>query len=463
MQRTILAALLLATPLLATPLVASAAHAVFERRLDNGLKILVKPDHRSPILTTQVWYKVGSSYEYGGVTGVSHVLEHMMFKGTEKLGPGQFSRIIAENGGEENAFTGRDYTAYFQNLASDRLEVAFELEADRMRNLALSGDEFAKELAVVQEERRMRTDDDPQSLTYERFNAVSHDASPYRNPVIGWASDLEQLRVEDLKDWYRQWYAPNNATLVVAGDVDPDQVFALAEKYFGPLKAEQINAPKTPQDPEQSGEKRLRVKAPAQEPYLLMGYKVPAAAGAEVEWEPYALEILAAVLDGGGSSRFARELVRGSQIASSAGAEYSAFNRLPDLFLFEGVPAKGHSVADLEQALHEQIERVQREPVDARELERIQTQLIAGKVYEKDSVFAQAMLLGQLETVGLGWELAFQYVEKLAAVTPEQVQAVAKKYLTPDTLTVAVLDPQPLDGKQPAQSRATLGDHGNVR
>lgn len=455
----------LAGSLVALPAQASSEDApkVFERTLDNGLKVLVKPDRRAPILTSQVWYKVGASYEHGGITGVSHVLEHMMFKGTERLGPGEFSRIIAENGGEENAFTGSDYTAYYQNLASDRLEVSFELEAERMRNLSLDPESVTKEIEVVKEERRTRTDDDPQSLTYERFNATAYLASPYRNPVIGWPGDLEDLRLQDIKEWYRQWYSPNNATLVVAGDVDPEQVFALAEKHFGPLKAETIAPPKTRREPPQEGEKRITVKAPAQEPYLLMGYKVPAVAEASEEWEPYALEMLASVLDGGGSARFARELVRGTQVASSAGTSYSAFSRLPGLFLLDGVPAKGKDIPALEAAIRAQIERVQSERVDPEELERIRTQLIAGKVYEKDSVFYQAMQLGQLETVGLGWELAERYVDKLAAVTPEQIQAVAKKYLIPDRLTVAVLDPQPLDGKQVARAPLPAGARDDVR
>jgi len=436
---------------------------VFERTLDNGLKVLVKPDQRAPILTSQVWYKVGASYEYGGITGVSHVLEHMMFKGTEHLGPGEFSKIIAENGGEENAFTGADYTAYYQNLASDRLEVSFELEAERMRGLSLEPESVKKEIEVVKEERRMRTDDDPQSLTYEQFNATAFAASPYRNPVIGWPGDLAQLRLEDIKDWYRLWYAPNNATLVVAGDVDPEQVFALAEKHFGPLKAETIAPPKTREEPPQSGEKRIRVKAPAQEPYLLMGYKAPSIGDAADEWEPYALEMLASVLDGGGSARFSRELVRGTEVAASAGASYSAFRRLPGLFLFDGVPAKGKDIPTLESAIRAQIERVRTEPVDPEELERIRTQLIANKVYEKDSVFYQALELGQLETVGLGWELSDRYVDKLSAVTPEQIQTVARKYLIPDGLTVAVLDPQPLDGKPAPRASLPNGVRDDVR
>ncbi len=445
------------------PVPFAAAASVYERQLDNGLKILVEPDRRAPILTSQIWYRIGSSYEYGGVTGISHVLEHMMFQGTEHLDPGEFSRIVAENGGEENAFTGRDYTAYYQNLANDRLEIAFELEAERMRHLTLGEKEFRKELEVVKEERRTRTDDNPQAKTYEHFAGVAFSASPYRNPVIGWPDDLRELRVEDLRDWYRLWYAPNNAILVVAGDVDPEEVFALAEKHFGPLQAEQIRLPKTRLEPKQLGERRLEVKVPAKEPYLLMGFKVPSIADADPSWEPYALEILASVLDGGDSARLARELVRDRRIAASAGADYGALKRLPGLFLFDGVPAKGHEVEELEQALRAQIERVQKEPVDEEELERVRAQVVASKVYEKDSLFTQAMQLGRLEAMGLDWRLADTYVERLAAVTPEQVQAVARKYLTPDQLTVAVLDPQPMKEDRSARPTTGLGGHGHVR
>jgi zinc protease len=430
-----------------------AAADVYERVLDNGLKVLVKPDRRAPIVTSQVWYKVGSSYEPGGITGVSHVLEHMMFKGTENLEPGEFSQIIADNGGDENAFTGTDYTAYFQTLAADRLEVSFELEAERMRRLTLPEEEFVKELEVVKEERRLRTDDDPQSLTYEQFQAVAYQASPYRNPIIGWPSDLEAMQVDDLREWYQKWYSPNNATVVVVGDVNPEAVFALAEEHFGPLEAEPVAPPKPRAEPEQRGERRLVVKAPAKEPYLIMGYKVPVLANAEQDWEPYALEMLASVLDGGASARFSRELVRGERIAASAGAGYNAFSRLPGLFRLSGTPAKAHNVEELEAALLEQIERVRTELVAEDELERIRTQLIAGKVYEKDSVFYQAMQLGQLETVGLGWELVDTYVDALSAVTPEQIRSVARKYLVPEVRTVARLDPQPLDGDSNGEKR----------
>lgn len=444
----------------ATALEASAV--VHEKVLDNGLKVLVKRDDRAPIVTSQVWYKVGSSYEFGGFTGVSHVLEHMMFKGTENLEPGEFSRIIAANGGDENAFTGRDYTAYFQTMAADRLAVSFELEAERMRRLSLPKEEFLKELEVVKEERRLRTDDDPESLTFEQFNAAAYEASPYRSPIIGWASDLDSMQVGDLRDWYRQWYAPNNATLVVVGDVDPEQVFALAEQHFGPLHPEQIAAPKPRAEPKQRGEKRLTVKAPAKEPYLIVGYKTPALGHAEADWEPYALEMLASVLDGGSSSRLSRELIRKQRVAASAGASYNAFTRLPGMLLLSGSPAKGHSLADVEQALLAQIQRLRTSPVADDELARIRAQLISAKVYEKDSVFYQAMQLGQLETVGLGWELTDDYVARLSEVTPAQIQAVAQKYLTEDARTVAMLEPQPL-GDHQQRAAVNLGGHANVR
>jgi len=441
--------------------IAVAGSEVHEKVLDNGLRVLMKPDHRAPIVTSQVWYKVGSSYEHTGVTGISHVLEHMMFKGSERLAPGEFSRIIAAHGGRENAFTGRDYTAYYQTLARDRLAIAFELEAERMRNLTLPEAEFLKELEVVKEERRLRTEDAPQALTFEQLNATAYEASPYRTPIIGWAQDLEHLQVADLRAWYRRWYAPDNATLVVVGDLEPKEVFALAEKYFGPLAPAQVSPPKPRGEPVQRGEKRVRVKAPAKEPYLILGYKTTAPGPDRADWEPYALEMLASVLAGGRSARFSRDLVRGSRVAVTVDADYSAFTRLPGMFLIDGTPAKGHTIAALEQAIRAQIERVRTLPVTASELERIRTQLIAGKVYEKDSVFYQAMQLGRLETVGLGWPLVDRYIEHLSRVTPEQIRAVARKYLIADNLTVALLEPQPIAGEPPRTSTAGGTHHAH--
>ncbi len=432
-----------------------AAPKVHEYTLDNGLRVLVQQDQRAPVVVSQVWYKVGSSYEHDGITGISHVLEHMMFKGTEKLAPGEFSRRIAELGGRENAFTGRDYTAYFQTLERSLLETALELEAERMRNLVLDPEEFAKEVRVVMEERRLRTEDNPTSLTWERFNATAFLTSPVRNPIVGWMDDLENLTLADLEAWYRQWYAPNNAVLVVVGDVDPEAVHALARKHFGPLAPSEIVPPKPRPEIAQQGTRRLTVRLPAEVPYLVMGYKVPALTSAdspEMVDEVYALEVLAGILDGGNSARLARELVRGEALAVNAGSGYGLHDRLPGLFLLDGTPANGHSVAEIERALREQVERLKNEPVTADELARIKAQVVAGKVYERDSVFYQAMQVGILETVGLGWEQLDEYVDRVNAVTPEQLQAVARKYLVDDTLTVAVLEPLPIEAV-PAQEK----------
>lgn len=429
---------------------AGAAAEVHEYSLDNGMKVFVKEDHRAPVVASMVWYRVGSSYEYNGITGVSHVLEHMMFKGTEKYGPGEFSRIIAENGGKENAFTSRDYTAYFQRLHKDRLEISMKLEADRMRNMKVLDEEFAKEIQVVMEERRMRTEDNPEALTYEAFNASAFLTSPYRWPVIGWMNDLEHMTADDIRAWYQVWYAPNNAALVVAGDVDPDQVFALAQKHFGPLQPmSNLTPPKPREEVPQRGERRISVKVPAELPYLIMGYKAPVVEpGDDDDYEPYALDVLASILDGGNSARFAKNLVRGQQVAANAGAGYSAFSRLETLFLFDGNPAQGHTIPELETAIRKEIDKVKNELVSTDELARIKAQVIAGEVYQLDSVFYQAMQIGRLESVGLDWRLADEYAERIQQVTAEQVRAVARKYLVDEHLTVAVLKPQPLDGKQ---------------
>ncbi|MCU7797745.1 MAG: insulinase family protein [Candidatus Thiodiazotropha sp. (ex Myrtea spinifera)] len=432
---------------------------VVEHQLDNGMKVIIKSDRRAPIAVSQVWYKVGSSYEHGGITGVSHVLEHMMFKGTENLEPGEFSRIIAANGGDENAFTGRDYTAYFQTMSSDRLEVSFRLEADRMRNLKLLQKEFLKEVEVVKEERRMRTEDKPTSLTYEQFLAGAYEASPYRIPVIGWMADLDALEMADLQAWYRMWYAPNNATLVVVGDVEPDHVIKLAEQYFAPLKPEQIARPKPRTEPVQKGIKRFTVKAPARQPYLILGYKTPVIGKADAPWEPYALEMLAYVLDGGSSARLTNHLIRGSKLAASADASYNAFSRLSGMLTMDAVPTPGKSVEKIETALLEEIERFKTELVSEKEMERVRNQIIAAKVFEKDSVFYQAMLIGQLETIGLDWRLADEYVDHLKQVTPEQIREVAQKYLVENNLSVAVLEPLPMENKKTVKAAAG-GRHG---
>ena len=439
---------LLCTVLLCLPVFSSSAETkVFERTLSNGLKVLVKEDHRSPIAVSQVWYKVGSSYEPGGITGISHMLEHMMFKGTDKHPAGEFSRIVAENGGEENAFTGQDYTAYFQTMEASRLAVSFELEADRMRNLHLLPEELKKELQVVTEERRMRTDDNPQAKMQEQFMSVAYSNSPYKHPVIGWPSDIANYTVEDLQAWYQRWYAPNNATLVVVGDVQPTAVFDLAEKYFGALKPSDIKPLKPQAEIEQLGVRKMTVKVPAKLPSILMGYKVPVLKTATNEADAYALEVLAGVLDGGSSARLSSDLVRGKQIAVAASAGYGLISRMSDMFELEATPAEGKTVIELEAALKNEIKKLQQTLISKEELQRIKAQVLASDIFQKDSGFYQAMEIGTLETVGLGWQKANDYVANINKVTAEQVREVAQKYLVEDHLSIAYLEPQTINSK----------------
>ncbi|HHM06165.1 MAG TPA: insulinase family protein, partial [Gammaproteobacteria bacterium] len=350
------------------------------------------------------------------------------------------------------------YTAYFQQMEKSRLEVSFELEADRMRNLRLDPAEFAKEVQVVMEERRMRTEDDPQSLTYEQFAATAFLTSPYHHPVIGWMDDLKNMTVSDLARWYQHFYAPNNAVLVVVGDVDPDHVLALARKHFGALKPSPLPVLKPRGEIPQQGERRIIVRAPAELPYLVMGYKVPVLKSAAEDWEPYALEVLAGVLDGGASARFASRLVRGSEVAASVGAGYSMTDRLPGLFLINGTPAREHTIEELRSAIKEQVGLLKSERVSEAELKRVKAQVMASEVYQNDSTFYQAMEIGMLESVGLGWRTGEDYLERVNAVTAEQVRAVARKYLVDDRLTVAILDPLPMD-RAAALRRSHGGQH----
>lgn len=422
----------------------SSASTVASTQLKNGLRVFVQEDHRAPVVVSQVWYQIGSCYEPLGITGISHVLEHMMFKGTPKHGLGEFSRIIAEHGGEENAFTDYDYTGYYQLLDASKLPIALELEADRMRHLTLDADEFAKEIQVVMEERRMRTEDNPYGKTYERWMATAHIATAYHHMPIGWMHDLQQMTVEDVRAWYQQWYGPNNAILVVVGDVQPDAVFQLAEQHFGPLPASTLPVIKPQREVPPLGKRRVQVNVPAQLPWLAMGYNVPSIKSDINSQDPYVLAVISAVLDSGKSGRLNEELVRGSAIAADANASYDAYHRFDSIFSLEATPAPGQTVSTLEKALSAQIKRLKETLVTNEELNRIKTLVISHKVYAKDSISHQASEIGGLEAVGLPWQLRDEYLERISAVTPEQIQEVARRYFIPDRLTVAKLKPLPL-------------------
>jgi zinc protease len=427
---------------------ALAATKTSETVLANGLRVIVKEDNRAPVVVSMVWYRAGSMDEVNGKTGVAHVLEHMMFKGTKDVPAGEFNKLVAAAGGRDNAFTNRDYTAYFQQVQKAELPLMLRLEADRMVNLNLTDDEFAKEIKVVMEERRLRTDDKAHALLYEQLLATAYTAHPYRTPVIGWMNDLENMTAEDARGWYRDWYAPNNATLVVVGDVQSEEVFELAQKYFGGIKARPLPERKPQDEPAQRGERRITVKAPAELPHLVMAYHVPKIDDVEQDWEPYALDVLDAILDGHEGARLTRSLVRDARIATNAGSSYDSVARGPTLFMLEGTPAPGKTVPDVEAALRREIRNIAEHGVSEEELARVKAQVIAGEVFQRDSMFYQAMQIGSLETAGLPHRSLDVQIEKLKAVTAAQVQEVARKYFRDEALTIAVLDPQPLDGTQ---------------
>lgn len=424
---------------------AAPAH---EFLLENGMKVIVKEDHRSPTIVSQVWYRIGAIDELNGTSGIAHMLEHMMFKGTPTVAPGDFSKIIAANGGRDNAFTGNDYTSYFQQLHKSKLELALKMEADRMVNLLFDEEEFQRERKVVAEERRLRTEDQAHARVYEQLMATMFSAHPYRRPIIGWMNDIENYTLADAKAWYERWYAPNNAALVVAGDVDPQQVRELAQKYFGAIPARALPARKPQEEPPQLGIKRINVKAPAALPYIAMGYHAPALRDPANDWEPYALQVLMGVLDGTDSARLVKSLVREQGLAQEAGAGYDALQRGPGTIIIDGTPREGKSVAELEAGLRAEIERVKTEGVTEAELKRVIANVVASQVFQRDSVFYQAMQIGTIETAGLSHKDMDLMVDKLRSVTAQQIQEVAQKYLQDDNLTVAVLDPQPLQPKQ---------------
>ncbi len=439
-----------------------AARNTFERTLANGTKVIVREDHRAPTVVHVVLYRIGSVDEAKGRTGISHVLEHMMFKGTERYPAGEFSRLVAQLGGRENAFTTSDYTGYFQQIGKQHLGEMMKLEADRMSNLVLAQKEFDQEVRVVMEERRLRTEDRAQALVYEQFRAQAFVASPVRQPVIGWFSDLHALTVDELRDWYAQWYTPSNAIVVVVGDVSADDVWKQAEATYGQVKAHALPTRESLDEPEQRGLRRAWVKAPAENPYVTMGFHVPRLNDIERDTEPYALEVLAAVLDADENGRLTRNIVRGSRVANQVGAGYDSLTRGPTLFVLDGTPAEGRTTADVEQALRDEVAKIARDGVAAEELERIKTQYVAGEIYKRDSIMAQAMEIGGLEMTGFTHRDADRILARIAAVTGDEVQAVAKKYFaSDDTLTVATLLPQPLPegarGGAPAPEGANGG------
>ncbi|MDD2882671.1 MAG: pitrilysin family protein [Rhodoferax sp.] len=413
------------------------------------MTLIVKPDRRAPTAVHMLWVRVGSMDEVDGTSGVAHVLEHMLFKGTPTVPAGEFSRRVAALGGRENAFTSRDYTGYYQQIPANRLEDVMKLEADRFAHNQWSDDEFKKELEVVKEERRMRTEDNPRALMNEALNAAVFVASPYRRPIVGWMSDLDALTADDARAFYQRWYGPANAAVVVAGDVDVNQVKALAEKYYGSLPSRAVPVRKPREEPLQSGYKRIAFKAPADQATVTLAFKVPSfqlRPDAKDDPDALALTVLAAVLDGYSGARLERALTQGpDRVADSAGADNGLWGRGPQLFLLMGVPAQGKTATQVEEALKAQVARIAREGVTPQELARVKTQWVAGEIYKLDSIFNQARELGTQWAQGWALDAGDQLITQLRGVTAEQVQSVAQRYFGDDALTVAQLVPQPLD------------------
>ena len=417
--------------------------------LGNGLSVIVQPDHRAPVAVHMLWLRVGAMDEVDGTSGVAHVLEHLMFKGTDKLQPGEFSRRVAALGGRENAFTSMDYTGYYQQVPAARLAEVMALEADRFAHNRYSDEEFAKELDVVKEERRLRTDDNPRALLGEQHRAATFTASPYRRPVVGWMGDLDALTAQDARAFYQRWYVPANATVVVVGDVDPQAVLKLAQQHYGGIPARALPVRKPRPEPPQPGLRRVQVKAPAEQAVVSLAFKVPSMeslAPSPGSDDALALTVLSAVLDGYSGARLDRALTQGAdRVADSAHASNGLYGRGPQLFVLSGVPAPGKTPAQLEAALREQVARVAREGVNEAELARVKTQWIASQVYKRDSVMGQAQELGSLWVQGLPLDADARLIERLRQVTAVQVRRVAGQYFGDDQLTIATLDPQPRD------------------
>jgi zinc protease len=436
--------------------------------LSNGMTLIVQPDRRAPTVVHMLWVRVGSMDEVDGTSGVAHVLEHMMFKGTPSLPPGEFSRRVAALGGRENAFTSRDATAYHQQVPVRHLEAVMRLEADRFENNRWSDEEFRREIEVVKEERRQRTEDSPRARMFEAFGAMALQAHPYRRPVIGWMSDLDAMTPQDVRDFHRRWYVPSNAAVVIAGDVDVQQVLAKAEAIYGRIPARALPARKPRDELVQVGARRMEFRAATEQAMVVKAWPMPRltdpAGGDEASRDALALTVLSAVLDGYAGARLERSLVQGTggrRLADGAGAGFGPLGRGPAQFTLSAVPAAGVASAEVETALRAELERIARDGVSEAELQRVKTQWAAGEVYKLDSVFNQAQELGTWWINGFGPDGAARLMAGLRAVTAEQVRSVAQRLFPDERLNVAVLVPDPTRRASPAAAgpRPALGRH----
>jgi len=432
------------------PLMAAAASppATQDFLLDNGLKVVVREDHRSPIVTVQLWLKVGLSYELPGQSGLSHALEHMVYKGSSKACAGEFAAILDKLGASQNAFTGTDFTVFHQTLSSGRAGVAFEILADLMSTAELDAQDFTPELKVIQEERRMRVDDEITTSAHERLNSIAYPTSGYRTSTIGWMHDLRRMNAVQLQQWYQAWYSPDNATLVVVGDVAPGRIKALVQQYFGHLQRRATPAAPIPVELASAGERSLTLHAPIASPRLIMSFNAPSLATALDRRTAHALRLLDMLLAGSGSARIKQQLQLGEAIFTEAQSEYDAFKR-GDSLLTISTQLNPDKLTDTDEALArlwQVIESLKSKAPEPAELERAKNLLIANTVYAQDDLEGQANTLGLLDTIGLDWRLADQDTDELNKVTPLDIQQVAKTYLTRERLSTAKILPEKNNG-----------------
>ncbi len=431
----------LTVSLLAVP-PTSARDGVFNPEtfmLDNGMRVVVVPNHRVPVVTHMIWYKVGSADEPPGHSGIAHLLEHLMFKGTVNRGPGEFSSTLARTGGQENAFTSYDYTAYYQSVAKDRLELMMEMEADRMTNLALTDDQVISERQVVLEERHQRIDNDPSAILDERAGAVLFLNHPYRRPIIGWEHELASLERADVFAFYKQWYAPNNAVLIFAGDVTAEDVRPLAEKYYGAIPP----APDVPRlalrDPPQKTERRVTLHdARVRQPEWSRIYVVPSY-GTGPGTDVYALEVLTQILGGGSSSRLYRKMVVDRALATSAGAWYDPSRRGPARLTLFATPRPDVALEEIEKAMEGVLRELIRDGVTQEEMERAKHRMLADVVYARDSLSTGARVLGEALAIGLSTEDVEEWPERIQTVIRAQIDTIAQEVLDGDHSVTALL------------------------
>lgn len=415
------------------------ARTTFETTLKNGLKVIIREDHRSPMVMTQIWYAVGSSDESGNLLGISHILEHMMFKGTQKVPNDEFTRLSRMYGGSINASTFTNYTNYYQLYPKTYFPLALELEADRMRNLLLRQQDFEPEVKVVMEERRLRTDDNPRSLAFERFKWIAYPTSHYRQPVIGHMKNLQNIQLKDVKKWYQDWYIPNNAVLIIVGDVDAENALRQVQKYFGDIPSRTTPPRNDVLEFDRVGYRHMELNLAVKVPNLYMAWNVRSLATAKNPQDAYALTIIKNVLDSGISSRLQDRLVRDKKVLTALSVSYDPYNRGDSLFSVSALPADGISLQEAEKAIQDEINILKTELIQPKEVERVTAKFVANLIYSQDDIVGQSKMIGNLEINGLSYRLIDQLPQHFETVTPQDIQRVANIYFVRDNLSTLYL------------------------